>query len=143
MKPDDVILSSHVASASVPAVRKLRETAAHLAATAFRGEPLPNVVNGVTPSIGPSSKPSTAHCRLPTDNFPHAAARAFQPVLKTTTSGTVCVSIDDLRSFGVDALVRAGMNAEDAATTAEALVSTDAMGVFTHGTKLLAGYLKS
>ncbi len=32
--------------------------------------------------------------------------------------------------------------ANDARCAAEALVSTDAMGVFTHGTKLLAGYLK-
>jgi hypothetical protein len=29
-------------------VRTLRETAATLAATALRGDPLPNVVNGVT-----------------------------------------------------------------------------------------------
>ena len=32
---------------NVPAVRKLRETAASLAAMALRGEALPNVVNGV------------------------------------------------------------------------------------------------
>lgn len=44
---DNVILASHIASASVPAVRKLRETAAHLALSAVRGEALPNVVNGV------------------------------------------------------------------------------------------------
>lgn len=42
-----VILASHIASASVPAVRKLRETAASLALAALRGEKLPNVVNGV------------------------------------------------------------------------------------------------
>ena len=46
-KMNNVILASHIASCSVPAVRKLRETAANLAATALRGEPLPNVVNGV------------------------------------------------------------------------------------------------
>ncbi len=34
------------------------------------------------------------------------------------------------------------MREEDALTTANALVTTDAMGVFTHGTKLLFGYLK-
>jgi len=45
---DNVIVASHIASASVPAVRKLRETAAHLALAALRGEPLYNVVNGVT-----------------------------------------------------------------------------------------------
>lgn len=47
-KMNNVILASHIASCSVPAVRKLRETAANLAATALRGERLPNVVNGVT-----------------------------------------------------------------------------------------------
>lgn len=43
----NVIVASHVASASVKAVRTLRETAAGLAAKALRGEKLPNVVNGV------------------------------------------------------------------------------------------------
>jgi D-3-phosphoglycerate dehydrogenase len=47
LKLDNVIVASHIASCSVPAVRKLRETAATLAAIALRGEPLPNVVNGV------------------------------------------------------------------------------------------------
>ena len=47
LKMDNVIISSHVASCSVPAVRKLRETAANLAAMAVRGESLPSVVNGV------------------------------------------------------------------------------------------------
>ncbi|MEI7701022.1 MAG: C-terminal binding protein [Planctomycetia bacterium] len=44
---NNVILASHIASASVPAVKKLRETAAQLAIMALRGERLPNVVNGV------------------------------------------------------------------------------------------------
>lgn len=47
LKLDNVILASHIASTSVPAVRKLRETAAQLALKAVRGEPLPNIVNGV------------------------------------------------------------------------------------------------
>ena len=47
LKMDNVIVASHIASCSVPAVRKLRETAANLAAMALRGELLPNVVNGV------------------------------------------------------------------------------------------------
>ncbi len=47
LKMDNVIVASHIASASVPAVRKLRETAAAIALAAVRGEPLPNVVNGV------------------------------------------------------------------------------------------------
>jgi D-3-phosphoglycerate dehydrogenase len=45
---DNVIVASHIASASVPAVRKLRVTAANLALAALRGESLKNVVNGVT-----------------------------------------------------------------------------------------------
>ncbi len=51
------------------------------------------------------------------------------------------VPIESLRAFCVAALERAGLRREDAATTADALVTTDAMGVFTHGTKLLDGYL--
>jgi len=43
----NVILASHIASASTPAVRTLRETAARIALAAVRGEPVPNVVNGV------------------------------------------------------------------------------------------------
>ena len=47
LQMDQVIVASHIASCSVPAVRKLREKAANLAAMALRGETLPNVVNGV------------------------------------------------------------------------------------------------
>lgn len=43
----NVIVASHIASASPKAVRTLRETAAQLALRALRGEPLANVVNGV------------------------------------------------------------------------------------------------
>ena len=43
----NVIAAAHIASASPKAVRKLRETAAHIAAMALRGEQLPNIVNGV------------------------------------------------------------------------------------------------
>jgi len=42
-----VILASHIASASVPAVKRLRETAAGLAVAAVEGRTLTNVVNGV------------------------------------------------------------------------------------------------
>jgi len=48
LKMDNVIVASHIASVSVTAVRKLRETAANLAIMAIKGQPLPNVVNGVT-----------------------------------------------------------------------------------------------
>ena len=47
LKLPNVILTAHIASASPPAVRKLRESAATLALRAVRGESLPNVVNGV------------------------------------------------------------------------------------------------
>jgi phosphoglycerate dehydrogenase-like enzyme len=42
-----VIISSHLASMSPQAMRRLRETAAGLAAAALQGKPLKNVVNGV------------------------------------------------------------------------------------------------
>ena len=51
------------------------------------------------------------------------------------------ISIDSLRAFCVASLRQVGLSVTDAETTADALVTTDAMGVFTHGTKLLAGYL--
>jgi len=47
LKMENVIVASHIASASVPAVQKLRETAAQLAAAALRGDRLTNVVNGL------------------------------------------------------------------------------------------------
>ena len=43
----NVILAAHIASASPPAVKTLRETAARIALMAVNGQPLPNVVNGV------------------------------------------------------------------------------------------------
>lgn len=51
------------------------------------------------------------------------------------------ISIANLTGFCIQALTRAGLSVADATTTADALVTADAMGVFTHGTKLLAGYL--
>ncbi len=51
------------------------------------------------------------------------------------------ISIESLTTFCITALTKVGMSREDAETTANALVTTDAMGVFTHGTKLLGGYL--
>jgi D-3-phosphoglycerate dehydrogenase len=44
----NVILAPHVASCSVPAVTKLRESVAALALSAVRGERLSTIVNGVT-----------------------------------------------------------------------------------------------
>ena len=45
---ENVIVASHIASVSVTAVKRLRETAAQLAVAALKNEPLVNVVNGVT-----------------------------------------------------------------------------------------------
>jgi D-3-phosphoglycerate dehydrogenase len=44
---ENVIVSAHIASTSVKAVRALREGVARTVACAVRGEPLPNIVNGV------------------------------------------------------------------------------------------------
>jgi ureidoglycolate dehydrogenase (NAD+) len=52
------------------------------------------------------------------------------------------VKIGDLEEFCTAVLVRFGAKEESARTTAEALAATDAWGVFTHGTKLLPGYVK-
>jgi LDH2 family malate/lactate/ureidoglycolate dehydrogenase len=52
------------------------------------------------------------------------------------------IGVEDLRRFVVATLESSGVCRTGAETTADALVTTDAMGVFTHGTKLLAGYLK-
>src|SRR5262245_42647270 len=55
---------------------------------------------------------------------------------------SVRVGIEALKSRVEACLTALGVNVERARQTADALVTTDAMGVFTHGTKLLAGYLK-
>lgn len=59
LRMDNVIVSPHNASASAKAAHKLRETVAQTVAKAVRGEPLPNVVNGVASgeaSLQPSSR---------------------------------------------------------------------------------------
>lgn len=52
------------------------------------------------------------------------------------------VTYETLRQFTATAFVHAGLAPEDAATGAEVLAMTDAWGVYTHGTKLLRGYLR-
>lgn len=54
---------------------------------------------------------------------------------------TTNISVETLTNFCLAALNKACLSRADAETTANALVTADAMGVFTHGTKLLAGYL--
>jgi ureidoglycolate dehydrogenase (NAD+) len=51
------------------------------------------------------------------------------------------ISITALTDFCIGALTQVGLSPADAQTTADALVTADTMGVFTHGTKLLSGYL--
>jgi phosphoglycerate dehydrogenase-like enzyme len=46
-KMPQVVCASHIASASPKAVRTLRQTAASIAASALKGEKLPNIVNGL------------------------------------------------------------------------------------------------
>jgi ureidoglycolate dehydrogenase (NAD+) len=52
------------------------------------------------------------------------------------------VSVEALRAFCLDALRKVGVGEEDAATTADVLVTTDTWGVFTHGVKSLRGYIR-
>jgi D-3-phosphoglycerate dehydrogenase len=49
LKMNNVIITPHSASVSVRAVRTLRESVAKTVLCAMRGEPLPNIVNGVKP----------------------------------------------------------------------------------------------
>jgi LDH2 family malate/lactate/ureidoglycolate dehydrogenase len=52
------------------------------------------------------------------------------------------VSISRLEEFCVQALLKVGVNQADARSTADALVTTDSWGIFTHGTKNLRGYIR-
>jgi ureidoglycolate dehydrogenase (NAD+) len=52
------------------------------------------------------------------------------------------ISIDNLSEFCVGALRNCGVGEADSRVTAEILTTTDAWGVFTHGTKALRGYLR-
>jgi LDH2 family malate/lactate/ureidoglycolate dehydrogenase len=58
----------------------------------------------------------------------------------TTSSRTV--TFEALHGFTKSAFQAAGLTETDAATGADVLATTDAWGVFTHGTKCLAGYLR-
>lgn len=51
------------------------------------------------------------------------------------------ISVDELKRVSVEALRKAGLTAEDAATAAEVLVTTDTFGVLSHGTKNLYPYI--
>lgn len=52
------------------------------------------------------------------------------------------MTFDDLHAFTRGVLAKTGMTEADARIGADVLVTTDAWGVHTHGTKLLAGYVR-
>jgi len=52
------------------------------------------------------------------------------------------IPFDQLHRFVAQSLATTSMPDEQARIVADTLVSTDAMGVYTHGTKLLIGYIK-
>lgn len=52
------------------------------------------------------------------------------------------IPVSSLMNFTVHCFRSTGVSELDARTAAECLVGTDRLGVFTHGTKLLAGYLR-
>ena len=53
------------------------------------------------------------------------------------------VSTPDLSAFCVEAMRVSGVGEEDAKTTAEALVTSDTWGTFTHSTRQLRGEMKN
>ena len=57
-------------------------------------------------------------------------------------SNSVNVPVEALHAYGVEALVTTGMTDSDACIVADKLVLADSWGTFTHGNKLLGGYLK-
>ena len=57
-------------------------------------------------------------------------------------SDSVNVPVEALHAYGVEALVTTGMTDSDACIVADKLVLADSWGTFTHGNKLLGGYIK-
>ncbi len=51
------------------------------------------------------------------------------------------LSVEKLRRFCIEALEKAGLMPDDAATVADVLVMTDTWGTFSHGTGALRNYL--
>lgn len=62
--------------------------------------------------------------------------------MSSPPSTTRRVSIPDLEKFCLAILRQAGVREDDARATADVLVTTDAWGIFTHGTKNLRGYIR-
>lgn len=63
--------------------------------------------------------------------------------MDTAVLASVSVRAEDLTAFCVAAMLKSGLSEEDAALTAEVLVTTDTLGTFTHGTRQLRGLLKN
>ncbi len=61
----------------------------------------------------------------------------------TAAPAVTYVSADRLTQFCIEAMLRAGLNEEDAQVSADVLVTTDSWGTFTHGTRQLRGLLKN
>lgn len=53
------------------------------------------------------------------------------------------IKSEELASFCVEVLVKAGLYEDDAATVADVLVTTDMWGTFSHGTVALSNYVRS
>jgi len=51
-------------------------------------------------------------------------------------------TFDELKFYTQAVFQAVGVSEQDASNSAEVLATTDAMGVFTHGTKLLSGYIR-
>ena len=73
---------------------------------------------------------------------PHPAPGSSPTPVTAPPPPPRAIALADLRAFTVAAFRAHGLDAANALTAAEALVQADGMGVFTHGTKLLAGYLR-
>jgi LDH2 family malate/lactate/ureidoglycolate dehydrogenase len=58
------------------------------------------------------------------------------------SSATTAIPAADVLALCVDVLRAFGVSEAHARSTAEALVATDCWGIFTHGTKLLPGYVR-
>lgn len=66
----------------------------------------------------------------------------MNPQETTAASESPTVSYARLHRFVVEAFTRAGLSDPDATVAADVLATTDAWGVFTHGTKNVRGYVR-
>lgn len=60
-----------------------------------------------------------------------------------THPATEPIQVQNLHNFCVAAMLKFGLSQEDAALTADVLVTTDTWGVFTHGSRQLRGLLRN